>query len=264
MPDRFSISRIFQITPMSTPGITHALTTATRAASAPSDAPAFGGVEQPGEQQAQTQLQRDRRQHEDERDADHAVELRIARRARGSRAACSDTRSAGAPQIGERDAHQLEHRIEQEDRDERDRRREPQADAAARARRTSATAPERSRQNAPGATRAGSTAGALRDVLDRRRASSSTTMRNASSTACFGCARAFDGVADRQLQLARDGVVDRHRRPRARRDQHARRRTRTAPRGTAGSRDRRCCRTGRRPVPSLMRAALCRRLDDRG
>jgi len=34
-PDRFSISRIFQITPISTPGITHALTTATRAVNAP-------------------------------------------------------------------------------------------------------------------------------------------------------------------------------------------------------------------------------------
>jgi hypothetical protein len=35
MPDRFSMRRIFQSTPARTPGITHALTTATRAASVP-------------------------------------------------------------------------------------------------------------------------------------------------------------------------------------------------------------------------------------
>ena len=35
MPERFSISRIFQSTPASTPGITQALTTATRATSVP-------------------------------------------------------------------------------------------------------------------------------------------------------------------------------------------------------------------------------------
>ena len=79
MPERFSISRIFQITPMSTPGITHALTTATRAASAPDHAPALGGVEQPRQQQAEAELQRDRRADEHERDADHPAELRRRR-----------------------------------------------------------------------------------------------------------------------------------------------------------------------------------------
>ena len=114
MPDRFSTSRIFQITPTSTPGITQALTTATRAASAPTHPPAFGGVEQPREQQAHANCSATESADEHQRDAHHAVELRVGRQ--GAEAVHGVAiRPPGRSEIRERHAHQLEHRIQQKE-----------------------------------------------------------------------------------------------------------------------------------------------------
>ena len=78
MPDRFSIRRIFQITPMSTPGNNPRAHDRDARGERAGYPPTFRRVEEPRHGEAEGELQGDRRDHEDERHANHARELRIA------------------------------------------------------------------------------------------------------------------------------------------------------------------------------------------